>query len=459
MKKITKLLLVIALFFCINVNADNLTINNANMEEGEVYKAYQMTSYAGDGDYLTSDWIDFYLNGYGANVLTIEKNTNMFINFNENFDVNDIENLEEFAKQAKSYVESITPAWIQKFGYDRYNATTNSITMDLNPGFYLIISPRGNKPAIVYVKGDKEINEKNVFISKMEMYALKNGEQVKTISAEYGKYVDFVVKADLNSGLNNVSLKLSGEIKVNPESISIEGVDSKYYTVNYDSNKEELTIEFTKEYLDSIEENASLEIKFNGSLLNEYSKTQYLSLDYTINQASKNDHVVVQTWSSKIHTYYNEDGSKGSILGATYTLSRDKEGKDLVKFVELYDGYEYRLATEDDENTTTLLSGHTAIYVIRGLSDGTYYLHQQTVPFGFAKRTDAMALKVDLVDNGDGTLTYGTNEEFGVEVQKINSVMPFTGGAGTKALISIGLVLFITSLSLIITKLRNNDNN
>lgn len=459
MKKITKLLLVIALFFCINVNADNLTINNANMEEGEEYKVYQMMDYAGYGNFLTDDWVDFYLNGYGANVLTVEKHTKMFINFNENFDINDIENLEEFAKEAKSYVESITPAWILEFGYDRYNATTNSITMNLNPGFYLIISPRGNKPAIVYIKGDKEINEKNVFISKMEIYALKNGEQVKTISAEYGKYVDFVVKADLNSGLNNVSLKLSGAIKVNPESISIKGVDSKYYTVNYDSNKEELTIEFTEEYLDSIEENASLEIKFNGSLLNEYSLTQPLFLDYTINQASKDDRVIVQTWTSKIHTYYIEDGAKGTVRGATYTLSRDKEGKDLVKFVDTYnDGYEYRLATEDDKNTTTLLSGDT-VYVVKGLSDGTYYLHQQTVPFGFAKRTDVMALKVDLVDNGDGTLTYRTDEEFGVEVQKINSVMPFTGGVGTKALISIGLVLFITSLSLIITKLRNNDNN
>ena len=294
--------------------------------------------------------------------------------------------------------------------------------MDLNPGFYLIISPRGNKPAIVYIKGDKEINEKNVFISKMEIYALKNGEQVKTISAEYGKYVDFVVKADLNNSLNNVSLKLSGAIKVNPESISIKGVDSKYYTVNYDSNKEELTIEFTKEYLDSIEENVSLEIKFKGSVLDEYSLTQPLLLDYTINKASKSDHVVVQTWTSKIHTYYIEDGAKCSVRGTIYTLSRDKEGKDLVKFVDIYnDGREYRLATEDDKNTTTLLVGDTAIYAIRGLSDGTYYLHQQTVPFGFAKRTDAMALKVDLVDNGDGTLTYRTDEEFGVEVQIMNT--------------------------------------
>lgn len=133
-------------------------------------------------------------------------------------------------------------------------------------------------------------------------------------------------------------------------------------------------------------------------------------------------------------------GTETGLAGAEFSIYRtEKQDEKLVKFVDEGNGT-YRVATANDQTTTTVVSPESGKITIKGLDTDTYVIDETKAPDGYAKLKAPQTVQI----------TTDTAVSVTKTVQVENSTeswLPETGGMGTVIFTVVGAAGLFTVLS------------
>lgn len=163
----------------------------------------------------------------------------------------------------------------------------------------------------------------------------------------------------------------------------------------------------------------------------------------------------------KVYTYaidvtkVEEDG-KTPLAGAEFQLLKDDQKTEMT-FVKMSDG-KYRLAKEEDTNTTTtLVVDSEGKLDLEGMATETYYLKETKAPDGYELLDELIKVVIKdddengIVDDAGDKLdkSVNTNIVYKTVVNRKPPIMPITGGIGTVIFSIVGIVLVAGGIMLI----------
>jgi len=222
-------------------------------------------------------------------------------------------------------------------------------------------------------------------------------------------------------------------------------------------------VAFENSYIGSLDVGTEIVISYSAQL-NEYAVVGLVgnpnSVTLQYGDENKVTHtppieVVTHTWDAKIVKFTTKDGKEVVLAGATFKLSTDEAGKNVLKFHSLGNN-EYEMCAKvdcADGHVAEITTDATGTFHIEGLDADTYYLTEIQAPAGY----NALAGPVEVgitgaVEDEGGKFTYTTVEK---EVEnKTGTILPETGGMGTMILYGVGALLVIGAAVLLVTRRR-----
>ena len=186
-------------------------------------------------------------------------------------------------------------------------------------------------------------------------------------------------------------------------------------------------------------------------------------MEYGTNSHTEYDTTETYVWKMNIVKYTMEQGTEKKLAGATFQLSRDEAGAQVIKLVKV-DDTTYRLAlpTETDTAVDTITTGETGELVINGLADGIYYLTETKAPRGYNLLREPVKVKIDhTTANGKLTETSFVADQTQTDTSGLVKVennagaeLPSTGGIGTTVFYVLGSAMALGAVILLVTKKR-----
>mgnify|MGYP003294990602 CR=1 FL=1 len=461
--------------FCLNtVFAEEIVptvvINNGYCKDEKPYKFYQLMFYSTTKEKYTvvEKWKDFFQNdSIGKNFITIDNNSYVT-------SINESADLEAIANAAIAYAneKGFNPSYDS---IEDGNCENKTVNVDMPEGYYAMESPKGNLATLLNVNPTIEIEEKNVY-PDVKIYSKDNETLTKHMDAKIGDTINYVIKAHLSQGVNEklyIEVFPDKGIDIDVSSITVSNnCTSDDYTIvseDFVNSNAVFGIDFDKDFLKSVDDNDTIiTISFSG----KFTEPDYISSSEVIVKNSINyiynetigsfDSSKLYTWFFDIDSYYlNDKENPIDLPNVHYILSKTSDGKNLIPLVKLSDGL-YRVATEDDSNTTTDIFNPDVdgrLIRVSGLDKGTYYIIPTEIPYGFSKE-NISPIEIKIEPEYVEALEQLKLKRVKIQIEYTNDkfTLPSTGGPGSTLLIIAGLALFITSLSMIITKLRiKND--
>ncbi len=388
---------------------------------------------------------------------------------------------------------AVAPAAAEGKEYSTVNLPADGTTLKL--GYYLVDTTTGalcsldttNPEAMMMEKNEKPTIDKKV----------NEGDTPKeTNDASIGDTVNFQITVHARKGAENyvVHDKMSEGLTLDKSSIKVEGaVENKDYTVKYPTDSTPLCdnnctfhVEFTKTYLDTIETDTDIVITYSATL-NERAvvagegNSNEARLDYGEESRTETSYTKTYTWEGKVYKYTGEGESAKALANAEFTLSKDQDGNDLIKFSKTTGeaGAEIANTYVVDPNGTIekIITTETGKFKILGLDAGEYYLTETAAPSGYNKlagpikvvvsstqdTTDQTKLTGSVVyhsydkkESGyaaEGTNVSNTNDEIKV-LNNSGTELPSTGGIGTTIFYAVGGVLVLAAVVLLVVKKR-----
>ena len=490
------LALVLTLGLCATAFADEArpgSITISNPAQGKTYEVFKLLDVAVDESdlenkgfiyKLTADaWADFITNvkdGSDNNYFNLfENGGTKYVLANENLKPG----IADFAAKAKAYAEEKELQPVQTATASDGNELTIS---GLDLGYYLVRSDLGILCSLDTTAPNAEVLEKNE-----ATVIVKNVEDTeKQNVAEIGTYVKFTIqitvkdKAPVNYKLvdemtdgltfvKNETYPLT--VTVNENTLDAanykvtETTEPRGFTLTFNNNAEgnasilKTGDEVTVTYYAQINENAKIAVEAN---------VNKARVEYGTNSHTEYDTTETYVWKMNIVKYTMEqttgsDQAKEKMLaGATFQLSRDEAGAQVIKLVKV-DDTTYRLAlpTETDTAVDTITTGNSGALVINGLADGTYYLTETKAPRGYNLLREPVKVTVaHKTENGKLTETSFVADQTQTDTSGLVKVennagteLPSTGGIGTTLFYVIGSGLMAVAVVLLVTKKRMNN--
>lgn len=462
-----------------------ITIDNA--KSGQTYKIYQIlelesfsdksSTGTNTGNYaykVVTEWNEFITTGEGKAYLEIKDG---YVKWKG---ATDDASVAEFAKEALAYATNKKLTATRTA--DKVTSTTVEFT-DLALGYYLVDSSAGALCSLNTTDTDVTIQEKNGVPSvekKVQEDSKVNtkDEWGKSNTADIGQIVNFQTTITAQPGAQNYVLhdKMDAGLTFDANSVQVnlkkkgETTENVVVASNYEVKTSGLEnpnpctfhVVFTPEFCNTLEDGDQIIVAYSATLDDAVPKTEYNNetwLKYGENNETNHDTTKTKTFELPVFKYTTKDGSKTALAGATFTLSKNNEGTQLISLVKISgenvaEGT-YRVAKTGDADTvkkvTTPASGK---FTIKGLDADTYYLTETQQPAGYNKLKDP----VKVVIKEDGTITVGENTTTTVnEVEVENntgSILPSTGGSGTTMIYILGAILVLGSSVVLITKKR-----
>lgn len=322
-----------------------------------------------------------------------------------------------------------------------------------------------------------------------------NPDVEKTVddtSVQIGQTVNFTITADVPQYPANATQKtftitdtMTSGLALTENAPVVVGVSNEgaetplvldtHYT--YTPNGQSFTIDFN---YDEVSSYTSIKVTYSAIVtadavtVDDVTNTAKLTYDTNpyvdSNYETDGDDVEVYTYGIDV-TKTDKDDVAITNNPATFTLSTNNDGSNLLSFV----GSEgsYRLATADDQNTTTdLQTSNNGTLVISGLTTGTYYLTETVAPQGFVLPLDRITEVVISDTNANGLVDTtveeqvvdGDDEYVDVRVENISEEdgvpsLPTTGGMGTILFTTVGLVLVGGAAILLVVMYKRKKEN
>lgn len=487
------LALVLTLGLCATAFADETrpgSITISNPAQGKTYEVFKLLDVAADESDLANkgfiykltndDWATFITtvqDGSGAKYFNLfENGGKKYVLANENLKPG----IADFAAKAKAYAEEKNLQPVQKATASDGNELTIS---GLDLGYYLVRSDLGILCSLDTTAPNAEVKEKNE-----ATVIVKNVEDTKKQNvAEIGTYVKFTIqitvkdKAPVNYKL--VDEMTEGLTFVNDENhpltVTVNG--SALAAENYNVAETTEPRGFTLTFNNNAEGSASIlktgdvvtvtyyaQINENAKIADE-ANVNKAKVEYGTNSHTEYDTTETYVWKMNIVKYTMKKAADGDqateekLAGATFQLSRDAAGTQVIKLVKVNDTtYRLALPTETDTADDTITTGETGELVINGLADGTYYLTETKAPRGYNLLREPVNVTIGHKDaNGKLTETSFVADQTETDTSGVVKVennagaeLPSTGGIGTTVFYVLGSAMALGAVILLVTKKR-----
>lgn len=482
------LALVLTLGLCATAFADETkpgSITISNPAQGKTYEVFKLLDIVEDESDLENkgfiykltndDWATFITtvqDGSGENYFKLfENGGKKYVLANENLKGG----IADFAAKAKVYAETNKLAPIKTAKAEAEGALEIS---GLDLGYYLVRSDLGILCSLDTTAPNAEVKEKNeatVIVKNVEDTTKKQNV------AEIGTYVKFTIRItvkdkapvnyklvdEMTDGLtfvNNETYPLT--VTVNENTLDAanykvaETTEPRGFTLTFNNNAEgsasilKTGDVVTVTYYAQINENAKIADEAN---------VNKAKVEYGTNSHTEYDTTETYVWKMNIVKYTMEQETEKKLAGATFQLSRDEAGAQVIKLVKV-DDTTYRLAlpTETEGVVDTITTGETGELVINGLADGTYYLTETKAPRGYNLLREPVKVKIDhTTANGKLTETSFVADQTETDTSGVVKVennagaeLPSTGGIGTTVFYVLGSAMALGAVILLVTKKR-----
>ena len=314
--------------------------------------------------------------------------------------------------------------------------TANEANNEMNPGYYLIVSPINSN--LILATTNIDITEKAQYPTIDKTIAEED------INSAIGSLVHYTVTVNFPQG-SKAAATITDIMDENLKFKNISNASSNNYTLTEIENGFEIQL--------SAEEVKSIAANEGGGVFSfEYtalvSKTtpihslleNEVTLTY-VNYVQKDTEETSVT-SFEILKIAAGDDNKNVLAGASFQLL-DEENNP-VELYETTPNQVYRVATEEDATSMNTFRTKSNIITINGLdADVKYKLREIEAPKGYNRLTN------------DIELTLQNSETVRVEVENASGTeLPSTGGMGLTILYIIGGVLIVGGVSFLFFKRR-----
>lgn len=466
-----------------DLTGGKITISNTVV--GQTYEIYQilyLESFdAGDPDNednpiapkgaykVNAAWEDFFATS-GAGFKYITKEDGEYIKWKDGQDI------EKFVEEAKAYIDTKNADEIPEAnrlkpdGSIKKTAENQEVVFNnLKLGWYLVDSTLGTLCSIDTTKKEVTINEKNAkpTIDKT-VQEDSTGAFGADNTAQIGQDVNFKITVGARKGaqgyivrdIMDAGLSFNDDIQIVAGSQTL--TKGTHYTVALDEATYTFVITFVQDYLDTITGNTDIVITYSATL-NDDAEID----DANNNTANNNTASLVYGENPDVITDYTEtftyevdivkDNEQDELLsGAEFKLYN--KNNELMELVDngsgVYTVYDTVSQVAAGKKVNVLIVPASGVIVIKGLDAGdTYYLEEIKAPDGYNKLTG----KKDfiLTESAKATIAEGSYVSGGIEIEnKAGTLLPETGGTGTKVLFTVGGIMMVVAFVLITSKRR-----
>lgn len=449
------------------VNSGKITINNA--VDGQTYKIYRIFDIDDDSftpgsdtyDYKVTNekWKAFFTTGEGKDYVEIDSNDK--VTWKEGVD-RETDTVQKLAQAALTYAKenNITPTASE-------TASGESVTFSsLSLGYYLIESNVGTLCVLTTTEPDVTVEDKNDKPTVEKK--VKDGEAWEdSNTAEIGDTVDFQVTITAGKGAEKYILheQMDEGLTFNESSVQVtkkgDLVNPDNYTVNspglieHTEGKCTFEVVFKDNFCDSLSTGDKIVVTYSA-VLNENANVEtgeknsvYLTYGEDSSLETLPKETVTNTYQFQIIKTNSaaEDGTYEVLTGATFSLYDVENGGAPIKLVKEGDTDTYRVATENETNTVTLIEAGTPI--LKGLAGKTYWLEEVNAPDGFNPLNGRVAVTLTgnnianegAISTDNSPYTYDSDIGGGVQIKNSKGLLPSTGGMGTVLFYAAGIIL------------------
>lgn len=164
---------------------------------------------------------------------------------------------------------------------------------------------------------------------------------------------------------------------------------------------------------------------------------------------SNPDESKVYTYDIEIHKFHTEDIDANRLANATFKLTTDANGDNVVKLVNETAVNTYHVQGDGETGGDTVTTDATGKITIKGLKAGTYYLHETIAPTSYNKLKKPIKIEITVAGEAYTTPTYKVDEADQntsniIKVENVKGVMlPETGSIGTIGLTLLGVAVVL----------------
>lgn len=333
----------------------------------------------------------------------------------------------------------------------------------------LVNVPRGGKNTAAEIKSTFPTVDKQVSNDKTNYQDNTTAQVGDTVTfkltakvpdmADYTAY-KFVFHDTLSNGLEFVA----NSVEVSIASNKITAGDNTYSATYVDGTKK-LTVAFTdlknvvKSGTDKVATDDEIVVTYKAKITKDAVTTNpaknTVYLEYSNNPGtdelgkSNPDESKVYTYDIEIHKFHTEDIDANRLANATFKLTSDVDGNNVVKLVAETDANAYHVQGDGETGVDTVTTDGTGKINIKGLKDGTYYLHETIAPTGYNKLKKPIKIDITVTGEAYTTPTYKVDEVDQntsniIKVENVKGVMlPETGSIGTIGLTALGVAIVL----------------
>lgn len=359
---------------------------------------------------------------------------------------------EDIAAAFKSIVDDTELA--KKIATGPINQNSEGIykTLDLEDGYYLIVSSLGTKLAINTATGADvcEIDEKNTyptidkFVDALDKHQANHniGDDVPyIIKVTVPKNVDTKLTITINDEMAEGFLKFNNDVTA-----VVDGTNAEFnaFKTEVESNSNNSKFAITLNDLTKAK-GKTITFKYTAKLLQAAENNTYYDnkakLSYS-NYVTLEKTASVRTFAfdlKKVNEVKNE------LTGAKFEL-RTTEGDSNSAIMFVADAKKEKYVKADSTASKTIEAGTVNI---RGIKDGTYYLVETEAPQGYNVLDHAITI---VIDKNGNVADHAGNV---VEVENKKGIkLPSTGGMGTTVFAIVGLLVMAGAAVTLIVKKR-----
>ena len=441
----------------------SITIENA--QPNQTYSAYQIL-------YLESFDADAGKYAYKANSAWAEwLKDSGYVNIDDQGYVTWIEgkSASDFAKAAQAQLAG-KPADASVDSVTVENVTTAKL-VDLKLGYYLVDTTLGtlcsldttNPAVVMQEKNEAPTITKEVQEDSTEKWGETNDADVNqvvnfkaTITVQKGAE-NYILHDNMSEGLTYTGVTA---VKAGDDDVAA----AKYTVTAPGACDCTFEVAFTNEYIASLEAGTEI-VVYYSAVLNEDAvvglpgnpNEVYLQYgDENKPSYTPKDETITYTWDMNVIKYTKNGEAEVLLAGATFKLSMDAAGENVLKFHALGDNkYEFCAdAACDKDHVTEITTDTTGAFYIEGLDADTYYLTETKAPAGYNKLAGPVEVIVvgATVNEETNALEYTTLES--KVLNQSGTELPSTGGMGTTLFYILGSVMVLGAVILLVTKRR-----
>ena len=320
----------------------------------------------------------------------------------------------EIAAELEKYIDGKTSTTL----------TANEANMEMNPGYYLIVSP---------INSNLILATTNIDITEKAQYpTIEKNIAEEDINSSIGQLVHYTVNVNFPRG-SKASAVITDVMDEGLTFKEITSINIDNYNINTTNTGFEITIDADTIKAFAANDQATLTFEYTALVNRKATVNTDINNEITLTYVNyvQSDSAKTSTTGMSLLKYAADDEDKNILSGAAFQIL--DENNNPVELYEIIPNEEYRVATEEDATSMNTFRTRKALITINGLdADKHYKLRETAAPAGYNRLSSDVP--VELESNAIVTLEVANSQ--GTE-------LPSTGGIGVIVLYIIGGILII----------------